>query len=98
MAELTSERLRLWEYWVSHSMVLFRRPAGESTKENLDLVFADVEYFEAVTMLEGVSIEEGSPVEFAELRARIPGLSDRGRLFVLTTRGTRLRIVASEWI
>ena len=93
-----SEQLRLWNYTVSHKMALFRRPASEADPENLDLVFAAVEYFALPTSLHGLEIVEGSASELAALSPALAPRPSWARLFRITSRSQQHVIVAGSWV
>jgi len=92
------DRLRLWEYAVSHSVAVFRRPASAENPENLDLVFVAVDYFDVPRSLDGLELRDASPEELQAFQGRTGPLQPWAKLFVLVSAGRTHFMVAGNWL
>jgi hypothetical protein len=94
----TNERLRLWDYTISHGMLLYRCPAQDASPGgNVDLIFADVGYIDAPTTLGGVSIAEASRNDAEAFFAHRVRPRHGDNLFWLLSGRSRYAIVAGAW-
>ena len=90
-------RFQLWEYRVSHGMLLIRSPRLGSNDCNDDILFAGVEYLSAPRHLGDVTLAEPTHVDITAVE-RASGFEIRSpnRLFVLDGDGRRFYVVAAS--
>jgi len=80
-------QFRVWEFWVSHSMLLIRSAHSDEPSQNVDLVFHGVNFMSIPSLFRGLTVTEGDPEAQATFDRRFPGQVDLTRpghtLFVL---------------
>lgn len=59
----SQRRFKLWDYSVSHKQLLLRSPYDLVVRDNVDIVFWQVEYIAVPTLLDGVSLNDSSDAE-----------------------------------
>lgn len=55
----SARTFRLWEYRVSHDLLLLRSPKNDQYRTNADVIFRGVEYVELPSLLKGLAIRRG---------------------------------------
>lgn len=64
---LSGRKFQVWSYTVSHGFLLIRSPASGAEKENIDIIFAGVEYMALPRHLGHITIDEPSQEEVTKL-------------------------------
>jgi hypothetical protein len=99
--EFSSDRVfSLTDYLIGHQHLLSRSRAGVGGEQNVDLIFAAVQYVELPTLLNGILVFKPRDAQSVSLEQRA-GVDTRGgdRIFVIESQGRRFCIVASaHWI
>lgn len=58
---IASDRtFKIWQYSVSHGMLLLRSPTDEGNDTNMDVVFAGVRYVELPAVMKGIEVVSAS--------------------------------------
>jgi hypothetical protein len=89
---------KLWEYRVSHSQLLIRRPRLSEASRNVDLKFYDVEYVDLPSVFPGLEIAEANQKEIAFASGRLGRPVESERVIVLESRGERYIVVAGALV
>ncbi len=89
---------RLWEFQVSHGQLLLRSPKSESESQNLDIVFAGVEYIELPTKMETVTLTEPSAEERERAADALGKSVPVERVFIIESNERRFLVVAAAMV
>lgn len=96
IASYPDRRFQLWEYHVSHGMLLIRSPKGPEINHHVDLIFAGVEYVSITRLLRGVVIEMATELDL-ELLESSAGNFDPNRVFLLHSGRHKNVVVAAAF-
>lgn len=88
---------QLWEYHVSHGMMLVRSPVrtGILGDTNIDIMFAGVEYVDLPRHLDNLSIADPDPPDLKVAQDRLGKAPKAANVFVLVSDNRRFIVVAS---
>lgn len=89
-------RFQLWEYHVSHGIVLIRSPRESDETHNLDIMFFGVEYLAIPRHLEEVIIEPGSKEDWNHANRLLKRNIEHHRVWAIVSLGVRHLIVAAK--
>lgn len=92
IAIFRDRKFQLWEYKVSHGSLLIRSPKSPSETNNIDLIFAGVEFVQLPRHLDGIVVEEGNKSDLA-LSTKLT-LRSTSKVFVISSAGERHLIAA----
>jgi hypothetical protein len=92
---------RLWEFRVSHSLLLVRSPRSAEAvgDENLDLIFVGVDYLALPDHMSGVHVTVGSSAALAVVGSQLARPVSQGcRLYEVGSEGRRHLVVAAQLV
>ena len=69
----SDRRFRVWEFWVSHSMLLIRSAHSEVSPHNVDLVFNGVSFLSIPWLFEGLTVNQGDDAAHSDFQRMFPG-------------------------
>lgn len=88
---------KVWDFSVSHQQMVIRSLGPQEGSPNLDLHFRGVEYLRIPVVLNGLSIEEPTESETAEVRNVLSSRqAANSTLWVLVSSGQRYLVAASH--
>ena len=86
---------QLWEYRVSHGLLLLRAPKHGELSSNVDVVFAGVRYLAVPSYLQSLELEDPSREEVESLRTLLGEALSADEVTVLKSGGRRHFVVAA---
>ena len=96
MIELIRGRqFQLWEYSVSHGMLLIRSPKSSNQNTNIDVVFGGVEYISLPRFLREIEITSAQDEDVMCLRDVLEDEINTKDIYVIMSEGRRYYVVAS---
>jgi hypothetical protein len=95
MKTFINRKFQLWEYSVSHGSLLLRSPKRGEDKNNIDIVFAGVEYVSAPRHFHSLAIDDANPDELASISLVLDKKVNSKNVTILVTEGKRHAIVAA---
>jgi hypothetical protein len=101
IASYPNRRFQLWEYTVSHGVLLVRSPIsplgpdGTIATNNIDLFFVDVIFISAPRFMDGVTLEEGNAEDIKRAETLLNSSLYDSSVFVLNSGGCRHWVVAA---
>ena len=84
-----------WEYRVSHGQLLVRSPRQSGLTQNVDLIFAGVEYVDLPRHLLDLELSDATAEDVAHAAERLGRAVDGRKVTVLTCQGRRHLVVAT---
>ena len=94
-AAFPGRSFQLWEYKVSHGMMLVRSPKSAEAPSNIDVMFAGVEYADVPRYFSELRIEEPDPADLSFARKKLGKQETAATVTVLECEGRRYVVVAS---
>jgi hypothetical protein len=86
---------QLWEYRVSHGMMLVRSPMSPTEKMNVDIMFAGVEYLDLPRFLRELEIDDPTDADIAFAIDRLGKPLKNKQVIVLKAGSKRYVVVAA---
>jgi hypothetical protein len=86
---------QLWEYRVSHGSLLVRSPRGPRIPNNIDIIFAGVEFLSMPRHLRGLELDQGHEDEDIRRVSDEFGDVEPSQVYVLISAGRRHVLVAA---
>ena len=97
--DFSKRTFQLWEYHVSHGLLLIRSPQGPESNVNFDLICIGVEYMEIPRFLRGLQICEPTAKELQELERRLGKSLAVNEIHILLSGDRRFKLVAAKiWL
>ncbi|WP_461036516.1 hypothetical protein [Streptomyces mayteni] len=90
-------KFQVWQYSVSHSVLLLRSYHAQQYATRIDIVFPNVSLMRLEPSYEPLEIHEAGPEEVADLLGDRVGKPDRGRLFLLNHGAGYVRAADCAW-
>jgi hypothetical protein len=94
IASFLNRSFQLWEYRVSHGMLLVRSPQSPVFNINIDIVFAGVEFLSIPRRLVGLQLDQGTDVAIDRIAANFRQV-ERRKIFAMVSGSHRYLIVAA---
>lgn len=95
VASYPERTFQLWDYTVSHGMLLVRAPRGPGLDRNVDLVFTGVSYIAVPRLMRGLELERANETDLASMRNQVHITADED-VFALVSQGRRHHVVAID--
>jgi hypothetical protein len=87
----------MWEYRVSHGLLLIRSPQSASENKNLDIICVGVEYLELPRFIHGIEILGPTVEEVQKLEDIVGKNLDVSSILIIVSSGRRFPIVAARF-
>ena len=91
----SDRRFQVWEYQMSHGMLLVRSSRSPEQATNIDLLFVGVEYMDLPSSMDGLELDAPTTIELSHLAARTGKPIAAPAVTMLVTGGGRFTVVGT---
>jgi hypothetical protein len=91
-----NRRFQVWEYRVSHGMLLIRSPKGLDAETNVDIVFSGTSYISCPRLIRGLELIPVKPEDVERVRAGFELAAPPSEVFVLLSEARRHLVIAAS--